>query len=278
MIEDMNLIEQALQSQLPCFIGRIAGIELQTAYHVCNNNRIEVTQDIGELENNAGIHITSVTSLQTYVDQLLQSYDHCTHIAEWETVGKVYAITGRGQELISKRTPHILKCHARELEPYYENPSWMPALKGKRILIVHPFAATLQKQVPHLKEIFPDRSWFEDVSFQFIRPPLTLAGNHRGIDWQDHLKPCLEEIQQCEFDVALVAAGGYGMLISDYIYTTMKKSAIYVGGALQLFFGVIGKRWFDNKEILAMMNDHWIRPTASDRPQNHTKVEKGCYW
>lgn len=38
-----------------------------------------------------------------------------------------------------------------------------------------------------------------------------------------------------DIDVALVAAGGYGMLISDYLYTKMNISVMYIGGALQLF-------------------------------------------
>ena len=53
---------------------------------------------------------------------------------------------------------------------------------------------------------------------------------------------------------------------------------MYIGGALQLFFGVIGKRWFDNKDILKLVNDDWLRPNKEDKPSNFTKVEKGCYW
>ena len=68
------------------------------------------------------------------------------------------------------------------------------------------------------------------------------------------------------------------MLISDYIYTEQKRSVCYIGGALQLFFGVIGKRWFDNKEIMKMVNDNWIRPGAEERPPQWKNVEKGCYW
>jgi hypothetical protein len=275
MIE-MEWIRQALDSPEPCFIGRIAGIELQIVHDLQENPK-EVQRDLLELENNAGIHITSSESLHQYSQQLLTAYDHCTHIAEWDKTGKVYAITGRGQELIAKRTPHIPKFHARYLEPYYDPPSWMQSLKGKRILIVHPFITTLQKQVSHLKDLFP-HPWFEECTFEFVKPPLTLAGNHGGVDWQTHMQPCLEEIQKKEFDVALVAAGGYGMLISDFIYTEMRKSVLYIGGALQLFFGVIGKRWFDNKEILKIMNDNWVRPNAADKPPQYTKVEKGCYW
>ena len=105
-----------------------------------------------------------------------------------------------------------------------------------------------------------------------------MAGNHGGKDWQEHLDGFLTQLQGVEFDIALVAAGGYGMLIADHIYTNLNRSAMYIGGALQLFFGVIGKRWFDNKVILSLVNDHWIRPSQEERPQHHTKVEKGCYW
>ena len=68
------------------------------------------------------------------------------------------------------------------------------------------------------------------------------------------------------------------MLISDYLYTKMNISVLYIGGALQLFFGIIGKRWFTNKDILTLMNDEWVRPDLTDKPDNFTKVEKGCYW
>ena len=58
----------------------------------------------------------------------------------------------------------------------------------------------------------------------------------------------------------------------------MDKSVIYIGGALQLFFGVIGKRWFTNKGIMKLVNDEWIRPLQEDKPGNFVRVEKGCYW
>jgi hypothetical protein len=55
---EMEAIRQALYSPEPCFIGRIAGIELQTVYDL-QQNPAEVQRDLLELENNAGIHITS---------------------------------------------------------------------------------------------------------------------------------------------------------------------------------------------------------------------------
>ena len=58
------------------------------------------------------------------------------------------------------------------------------------------------------------------------------------------MKKDLTDINKAfDFDIALVSCGGFGMLVSDFIFTTLNKSAIYVGGSLQLYFGIIGNRW-----------------------------------
>lgn len=277
--KDNLYIKSIIESNKPFFIGRIAGCELKVAYNHIKNDLLELADDIIELENNAGIKINNRLSLERYVKELLEAYKNCTAIAEWEKTGKVYMITGVGQQLISELTPKIPKIEARALEPYYFKDSWMLSLKGKRILIIHPFILTFTKQVDKLKSIYPNQNWFEDCSFCFLHPPFTLAGNHDGKDWHEHYENFLKILNDVnDFDVALVAAGGYGMLISNYIFKEFNKSVIYVGGALQLFFGVIGKRWFENKEVLKLVNDHWIRPDKNDKPNNFNKVEKGCYW
>ena len=277
--KDNLYIKNTIEKNKPFFIGRIAGCELKIAYNVLNNNLLDIADDLKELENNAGIHVKNNESLRTYINKLVESYENCTVIAEWDTDGKVFEHTGIGQKLITSRTPNIPKINALALEPYYFKDSWMPALKAKKILIVHPFSKTFSRQIPNLKKIFPKHKWFEDCEFQCICPPLTLAGNHNNIDWQEHLTPFLESLKEVKkFDIALVAAGGYGMLIADFLFKELGRSVIYIGGALQLFFGVIGKRWFENKDILKLVNDDWIRPDKEDKPSNFTKVERGCYW
>ena len=268
---DTLYIKSIIESNKPFFIGRIAGCELKIAHTFLNGDFMDTVHELIELENNAGILTKTNDSLKKYVDMLLESYDNCTVIAEWDTSGKVFSHTGIGQQLITSRTPHIPKIDAIALEPYYFKESWMPALKGKRILIVHPFSTIFQKQIH--KKIFPN--WFEECTFQFIEPPFTLAGNHANIDWQIHYNKFIDNFKVEDYDIALVAAGGYGMLVANHIFKS-GKSVMYIGGALQLFFGVIGKRWFTNREILKLMNDNWIRPDK--KPDNYTKVEQGCYW
>jgi hypothetical protein len=281
--KDSLYIKSIIESNSTFFIGRIAGVELKVAHRLLNSLPLNPADELAELENNAGIRSDTPESLTNYVSELVASYKACTAIAEWPQSGKVFSLTGSGQTLISELTPTITKISALALEPYYFNEatSWMPALTGKRILIIHPFAKTLESQVPHFGKLFPGRTWFKDCEFQFIQPPLTLAGNHANLNWEAHYDRFISSSQfseLTEFDVALVAAGGYGMLIANHIYTNLKKSVMYIGGALQIFFGVIGKRWFNNREILNLTNDDWIRPTKDDKPPNFAKVERGCYW
>ncbi len=276
-----HTLRHLLSRDTPCFIGRIAGIELSVAYRIREHPSDLTENDLAELENNAGIHVTGQESLQEYATRLIQSYEACTVIGEWERAGPVYSITGKGQEYIAQRTPHLPKIPATALEPYYVPPadSWIHALAGKRILVVHPFVRTLERQVPQLPHLFPGYEWLQGCTFQFVKPPMTLAGNHQNRDWREHMAECQATLRACQpFDVALVAAGGYGMLLSHFIYHELHASVVYVGGALQLFFGVIGKRWFSHPAIMAHVTDLWVRPEKADQPENYKRVEKGCYW
>ena len=56
--------------------------------------------------------------------------------------------------------------------------------------------------------------------------------------------------------------------------------AIYVGGLLQLLFGVRGARWDKRKEIVDAMNEHWSRPLSHEVPAGNRLLldGDGAYW
>jgi hypothetical protein len=71
------------------------------------------------------------------------------------------------------------------------------------------------------------------------------------------------------FDVALLGCGGFGMPLLAYIKSLPHKpSGIYIGGALQLFFGIHGARWFQNDAGYRMWkplySEAWSWPFESD--------------
>jgi hypothetical protein len=60
----------------------------------------------------------------------------------------------------------------------------------------------------------------------------------------------------------------------------MDKSSIQVSGVLQMYFGILGKRWLqERKEVVNLfMNEYWTKPQETEKPLNWSKIEGGCYW
>lgn len=88
------------------------------------------------------------------------------------------------------------------------------------------------------------------------------------------------EINKTDFDIAIIGCGAYGFSLAAHVKRIGKK-AVHLGGATQLLFGIIGKRW-ESADIyikkFTFKNDYWVRPLESEKPNNSEKVEGSTYW
>lgn len=168
----------------------------------------------------------------------------------------------------------------RNIEPYYAedcNP-WSYALAGKRVLVIHPFAESIQIQYNKRERIWGDRAVLPEFELQTIRAIQTMADqkDDRFNDWFEALKYIIEECGKREFDIALIGCGAYGLPLAAEI-KRMGKGAIHMGGALQILFGIKGARWDTHPVISNFYNDAWIRPLEKV-PKGGERVEGACYW
>ncbi len=171
------------------------------------------------------------------------------------------------------------------LSPFGMLDSWVQALYGKRVLVVHPFASTIRKQyLQNRLEIHPIRDWLPDFRLETYKPFQTAGEEtqpYGQISWARSLDFMLDEISEIQFDVAIIAAGAYGLPLASGI-KGMGRSAIHVGGVLQLFFGVRGGRWDSEsskyEHFLNYQSDAWVRPTREETPVWSKSVERGAYW
>jgi hypothetical protein len=147
-------------------------------------------------------------------------------------------------------------------------------LENKKILVIHPFKKTIEKQFKKRKQlgILP-----KFKKLEIIPAVQTIAGNRdsRFKNWFEALNWMKKEIDKKDFDIALIGCGAYGLPLAAYV-KRKGKQAIHVGGGLQLLFGIKGKRW--EKDYRINFNKNWIYPLKEDTPQNIKKVEGGCYW
>ncbi len=282
-------IEESIANNKPFSVMRFSGVETLVSMQVLTN-QVNGYQ-VNVLRNNAGINVTNAGDLLQYALMTQEAYKTATMHAIWRNDG-VSVHYGGAQEYIRKQCPGAIpEIYAPALEPHYflergYEHTWPAALRGKRILIVSPFVDSIRAQVDsgNLQKIFKCPQYFEECSFVFVKAPLTLAGNHQGRPWThwfDKLKADVEAAGN--FDVALLSCGGYAAPLGGHIYNKLGRSVIYIGGALQVMFGVMGGRWKSFPLFQQLQSDPevaaaWITPAAEERPANLKAVEGGCYW
>jgi hypothetical protein len=281
-----NYIKSCFDNNKKFIIPRVAGVENNFAYYARTIQGDNVHQYIhhvlNTMKNNAGILVTSNESAKKYSDYYLAAFKNCDVYFDWEKWGNVYGGIAESQNYITDnlcKTKNKIWAFGLDIFHSIHYTPWTHALKGKTILIVSAFIDSYQNQLEHLDKIY-GINLFPDCKFKFIKPPQT-QGMNDSKEWDVELSSFSNNLDEiiAGCDIALVSAGGYGNLICNLIYEK-GVSAIYVGGVLQMYFGVLGTRWErERREILDLyVNDYWIRPSGAERPSNHANVEGACYW
>ena len=183
---------------------------------------------------------------------------------------------------------NLPQIHSRSLEPFYavmENQKpWTHYLHGKKVLIINPFVESFKKQMNNGFTIFKDEEkkiFLDGQEFIYYKCYQTIAGNHIHNNWFETFQIMCKDIKELDFDIALLGCGGYGLPLCNYIKSNLNKSAIYVGGGLQLLFGVMGNRWENNemwKQIIKENASTFIKPSVEELCLNANTIEAGCYW
>jgi hypothetical protein len=241
----------------------------------------------------SGIYPETTNGLQTFGDiyydalRSLRAPDICAFFLHRHEIESVVL-----KQTLSKSVAMI---HEDALSPFWFNSPWSSCLRDKVVLVVHPFIDSIKCQLRRKTHIFPNAP---DVlppfdvkfvkSFQCIgEQPLP----HR--DWNETLHATMQLVDEVgHFDVALIAAGSYGLPLAVYCKSVKKASALVIGGSLQQLFGLRGMRWENhyptgykypiiaqNGTHQTMYNDNWMFPLLSDTVTNADKIEHGSpYW
>ena len=296
LYEDQDIlrtyIEEKIRRKKHFIIPRISGVENNVAvysYAIRHDNKLQkssmksyIQRALPVMKNNAGICIRSLQNLHSFEELYLSAFQHCEIYAGWEPHGDYIQHITQSQKYLQK-LHYSKKCiwtHCFDIFHYIYSQPWTWALRGKRILIVSPFVETIKEQLPIRKHLYHGFDLFPECDFVFVKPPQTQADeNAREFDLEIcDLRKDIDNVLQ-DFDVALLSCGGYANPIASYIFSK-DKSVIYVGGVLQMYFGVLGNRWIQQRPdiITLFVNSYWKRPKESETPKNSHKVEDGCYW
>jgi hypothetical protein len=271
-IMSFKLVQNELQKK-KFFIGRLSGNETSLCGLMINNRQF-TNEMYQQMLYSAGIQFKSKEDVFEYVNMYNASVKNTTLLGVWD--GEMYSQAKEYYDFLNNMKLNKICAHG--LEPYYfMNEPTYKAIPHKKILVITSHKETTLGQLSKLDKIH-NKPIFENAEFYIYKPAQQNAGSHDSNTWLFHynnMKTELADIKKTfDFDIALVSAGGFGMLLCNYIYTELNTSTIYVGGALQLFFGIIGARWVN----VIGMNEHWVKPLTVDRPLNAMLCEGGCYW
>jgi hypothetical protein len=287
IIESNEEIKKSIQHEKPFSIVRLGiGSEIYLTYSYLLTNKIHERFLHPQLKTlyNAGIYtrdknINKMVLFCRFYDRSIKMSDKLACFSN-DNMIKI-------QDYFATQY-NLEKIHSRSLEPFYaslENEiPWSQKLYGKKVLIIHPFVNSFQKQLKNNFKIFKDKNkqlFHPEQEFKFYKTFQTIAGNHIHNDWFETFTIMCNDIKNIDFDIALLGCGGYGLPLCDFIKSKLNKGAIYVGGGLQLMFGVMGKRWENNemwKKIIQENDCKFIRPSQEEICPNLKTIEGGCYW
>lgn len=165
--------------------------------------------------------------------------------------------------------------------PFLWNNPWTKELEGKKILVIHPFAESIINQYKNRDKLFENKEVLPEFKkLEVIKAVQSIAGNkpENFNTWFDALDYMKAQIDNSDFDIALIGCGAYGFPLAAHV-KQMGKIAIHLAGWLQMLFGIYGERWIeDQPEYKKFINEYWIRPSDNEKPKNFNKIENGCYW
>ena len=183
------------------------------------------------------------------------------------------------ESFFKKELANSKKVVLEDLEPFFTAKPWTWALKGKKVLVIHPFSEQIESQYLIRDKIFPN-NLLPEFELRTIKSVQSLARERTVYkDWFEALEAMKKQIKEIDFDVCIIGCGAYGFPLASYVKNLGKK-AIHLGGVTQLLFGIKGSRWerylvypYEN-----LYNEYWVRPSDSNKPKNASSVEGACYW
>lgn len=273
-LETNDYILRCLLSPGPCLISRFGSNELKVlreSFEVNFNLRRKIPQkDIDSLANFAGMFSKSEEGVATFVKMTLDAAKRISGLCCWGNVCEDY--------VWKTECPNSQLLDLDGLESYLFEKPWTSALKGKKVLVVHPFSDSIQKQYKIREKLFSNKDVLPEFQLFTVKAPQTIMGTPSPYSsWKEALIETYLKCRDCDYDVAIVGCGAYGMVLASMLAEDGKK-VIHSGGVTQIYFGIKGERWEKREYMKKIINENWINPSKAETPNKFSSVEGGCYW
>lgn len=276
-------LENRIRQNKPFWIARMSGIESgEIGRYYGHRDFLRV--DTKAIQRHSGINIVDEKSFLEYLNMTHMAFSTCDRLAIWD--GGCYEQCREMYQICRDLFPTKYTFPAHSYEPFYfmnmSEYRFPRIFENQRILIVTSHATSVMSQISNIHRVFAPYCIFSNPeNISVYRTVQQHGGGCDGQDWSIHYEKMCADIAQMEFDVAFIGCGGFSNLLGYFIRKEMNRSAIYVGGGIQLYFGVMGRRWLTNPYIMEFVHrnsESWIVPSPEDYVKGCEEVEQSCYW
>lgn len=273
IVDGNNFISHHLKHNKLFTAGKIGVTEIKILYSYFAIKQPE-EHSFNEGYINSGIFPKTIDTFNYFCKTYLEAIKHLDLAPRWCKCAEVFE-----QELYSQLAPRCYNTPLGDLEPYYFDSPWTDYLENKTVLVISPFAKSIEKQYERFNAIWGGKIK-KNFKLKVIKFPFSIGVSNEMQRWKNY-EDCLnhfkEEVSNQNFDFSIIGAGAYSLPLCHHI-KTLGKSSIHLGGPTQILFGVMGKRWTGNEKINKYVNSSWIRPEGEEAPQQRDINEGGCYW
>ncbi len=270
--ETDEYIKELLLSDKPMMISRLGSTELRVL-HDYYLNKTYSNHNRHTIEISSGVFPTDDESLDRFSKLNFENISNIDLLGIWFNPFE--------DIVANKFCPEAQLTNLRNLEPYFSDSPWSYYLKGKKILVIHPFTSSISAQYIKREKLFKNKNILPEFKLINYKPVQSFAGMADSTlefkSWFDALNKMQNDIAKLDFDIAIVAAGAYGLPLASFI-KDMGKKAIHLGGATQMLFGVYGTRWEQNPDFESIINENWIKPLEEEKPKSADLLGTSSYW
>ena len=272
-----KVIQVALEDNDGALIGRNGSTELELM--------IDINKEYlyPALKHNAGIYPIST---EAHLIKWQKASIDATRLSDVLVTGWYKPLVESEQFALHLWKFQGIQIPLRSLEPYYVplEEQWTQLLSRESVSVVSSFTETMKSQVKKLDLIWPKGVLPRDIYWRWVQtgyaPDVAKGQNewpYTVKSWSDAVDYVVSEVVSQGSRFALIGCGALGMPIAKAL-KERGVICIVMGGAIQILFGIKGKRWEKHEVISKSWNEHWVWPSKEETPTNSNAIEGGCYW
>lgn len=190
-------------------------------------------------------------------------------VGELDAIGLFDDAFSVEREIFARIRPPGLPMRFQDQEPVRDpaipaGACWLELLRGRRLVIVAPFADLLRDRaradIYEAAWASAGKRWFEPAAVASVEIPYGFdpATQRRYRSALELLDEVVDRLAGLDFDVALIAAGGIAIPMAAAVKAS-DRVGLSLGGHLQVMFGVHGQRWLERRRWREeIINDAWV--------------------